>query len=156
MISAMIVMTILGCDDSVSQCRYVSSVSGTWTTIEKCDAESQKQLPKFTNSNYPVIVAVCETSGTATADARAHEAPAAGTLAASETAAVETPGPETAAAETAPTPDADAQNPPGLPRRTLALIGGVLPDGTKLRQAVTWPIHSIGDGYSWIARKLTN
>lgn len=149
MISAMIVMTILGCDDSVSHCRYVSSVSGTWTTIENCDAESQKQLPKFTNSNYPVIVAVCETSGPATADARAHEAPAADAL-------TETPATETAAAETAPTPDADAQNPPGLPRRTLALIGGVLPDGTKLRQAVTWPIHSIGDGYSWIARKLTN
>ena len=146
MISAMIVMTILGCDDSVSQCRYVSSVSGTWTTIETCDAESQKQLPKFTNSNYPVIVAVCETSGTATADARAHETPAK-----EATVATDIPAPN---AEAVPEPH--AQEPQGLPRRALALIGGVLPDGTKLRQAVTAPIHSIGNGYSWIARKLAN
>ena len=62
MVPALIVMTILGCDDSVSQCHYVSTVNGTWETVAKCDAESQKQLPKFSNSNYPVIVAVCETS----------------------------------------------------------------------------------------------
>ncbi|URK87929.1 hypothetical protein LP421_09790 [Rhizobium sp. RCAM05350] len=63
-------MTILGCDDSVSQCHYVSTVSGTWQTIAVCDAESQKQLPKFSNANYPVIVAVCEPSGDKMANAK--------------------------------------------------------------------------------------
>ena len=70
MVPALIVMTILGCDDSVSQCHYVSTVSGTWQTIAVCDAESKRQLPKFSNVNYPVIVAVCETSDKKMADAQ--------------------------------------------------------------------------------------
>ena len=147
MVPALIVMTILGCDDSVSQCHYVSTVSGTWQTIATCDAESQKQLPKFSNVNYPVIVAVCETSGDKMANAKdpAPEPTHQPTL---DQAHAVTPDP-------VPTPPTAEQKQPSLPRRTLAMVSGALPDASALRNAVTKPVHYIEDGYSWVARKFT-
>ncbi len=147
MVPALIVMTILGCDDSVSQCHYVSTVHGTWETVAICDAESQKQLPQFSNSNYPVIVAVCEKSGEQMANAQ-DPAPLPGAQAALDQGHVANPDP-------VPTPPLAEQQQPSLPRRTLAMISGALPDTSRLRDAVTKPVHYIEDGYSWVARKFT-
>ena len=147
MVPALIVMTILGCDDSVSQCHYVSTVSGTWQTIAVCDAESQKQLPKFSNANYPVIVAVCETAGDKLADAT-DPAPLPESQPALDQAHAVAPDP-------VPAPPVTEQEKPGLPRLTLAMVTGVLPDASALRTAVTKPVHYIEDGYSWVARKFT-
>ena len=147
MVPALIVMTILGCDDSVSQCHYVSTVSGTWQTIAVCDAESQKQLPKFSNANYPVIVAVCETAGDKLADAT-DPAPLPESQPALDQAHAVAPDP-------VPAPPVAEQEKPGLPRRTLAMVTGALPDASALRTAVTKPVHYIEDGYSWVARKFT-
>ncbi len=147
MVPALIVMTILGCDDSVSQCHYVSTVHGTWETVAICDAESQKQLPKFANSNYPVIVAVCEKSGEQMANAQ-DPAPLPAAQAALDQDHVANPDP-------VPTPPLAEQQQPSLPRRTLAMISGALPDTSRLRDAVTKPVHYIEDGYSWVARKFT-
>ncbi len=147
MVPALVIMTILGCDDSVTQCHYVSTVSGTWATIATCDAESEKQLPKFSNSNYPVIVAVCETSDKQMAKA---DDPAPSTLAGPLPMA--TPD---AQADAVPTPPETEAQQPSLPRRTLALVSGAMPDTSKLRQAITKPVHYIEGGYSWVARKFT-
>ncbi|MBB5538067.1 hypothetical protein [Rhizobium giardinii] len=147
MVPALIVMTILGCDDSVSQCHYVSTVHGTWETVAICDAESQKQLPKFSNSNYPVIVAVCERSGEQMAKVQ-DPAPLPAAQAALDQGHVANPDP-------VPTPPLAEQQQPSLPRRTLAMISGALPDTSRLRDAVTKPVHYIEDGYSWVARKFT-
>jgi hypothetical protein len=146
-VPALIVMTILGCDDSVSQCHYVSTVHGTWETVAICDAESQKQLPKFANSNYPVIVAVCEKSGEQMANAQ-DPAPLPAAQAALDQDHVANPDP-------VPTPPLAEQQQPSLPRRTLAMVSGALPDASALRNAVTKPVHYIEDGYSWVARKFT-
>ncbi|MCV9965385.1 hypothetical protein OIU34_26260 [Pararhizobium sp. BT-229] len=144
MVPALIVMTILGCDDSVSQCHYVSTVNGTWPTVAMCDAESQKQLPKFSNSNYPVIVAVCETSDKQMAKAQ-DPAPM-------PQSALDQAHPVTT--DPVPMPPVTVEQ-PSLPRRTLAMVTGALPDTSKIRQVVTKPVHYIEDGYSWVARKFT-
>jgi hypothetical protein len=149
MVPALVIMTILGCDDSVTQCHYVSTVSGTWATVATCDAESEKQLPKFSNSNYPVIVAVCETSDKQMAKA---VDPAPSTIAKPLPATTAT---ATTEIETAPTPPAAELQQPSLPRRTLALVSGAMPDTSKLRQAITKPVHYIEGGYSSVARKFT-
>ncbi|OQP87961.1 hypothetical protein BTR14_00260 [Rhizobium rhizosphaerae] len=60
MSTALVVMTILGCDDAVTSCHYVETVKGSWTSISACDTHSQTVLPRFTNRSYPVIVALCE------------------------------------------------------------------------------------------------
>ncbi|OJF91803.1 hypothetical protein [Pararhizobium antarcticum] len=140
--AALVIMTILGCDDSATQCHYISTVEGSWQTVALCDNESQKQLPKFSNDhNYPVIVAVCETAGnamTATADPEPQPQ--------LKPAPLDTP----AVAATA-----ESETRPNLPRRALAFITGALPDTTQLRNVVTKPVHYVEDGYSWVARKFT-
>ncbi|HEV7318900.1 MAG TPA: hypothetical protein VGO04_09855 [Ensifer sp.] len=134
--AALIVMTILGCDHDVSQCQFISTVNGTWPSIAQCDTASHAQLPKFSNANFPVVVAVCETSGPGLAEL--------------------TPPP--AGAQQAQTPEqAAAPEPePNLPKRTMAFLSGAIPDREKLKTIVTAPVHYIEDGYSWVARRFTD
>lgn len=135
--AALIVMTILGCDHDVSQCQYISTVNGTWPSVAQCDTDSQAQLPKFSNANYPVVVAVCESSGPGLA---AVDPPPAD----SQKQPLQTPAPQATEQE------------PGLPKRTLAFLSGAIPDREKLKTLVTTPVHYIEDGYSWVARRFTN
>lgn len=51
--AALIVMTILGCDDNVTQCHYISTVNGDWPSIAQCDTESQKELPRSPTGTTP-------------------------------------------------------------------------------------------------------
>ncbi len=137
--TAMIVMTILGCDHDVNQCQYISTVNGSWPTIAQCDTASHGQLPKFSNANYPVVVAVCESSEPAgLAD---NVAPPPGS---------QQVQPATQATAAAPEPE------PNLPKRTLAFLSGAIPDRDKLKTIVTAPVHYIEDGYSWVARRFTD
>lgn len=152
--AALVVMTILGCDDSVSQCHYVDTVKGSWETVAACDRQSRKALPTFTNVSYPVIVAMCE---------EAADAPIA-TAAESGTKAPE-PAPATSSASPAATPpaanvsspsaaDAATEDRKPLPQRAYAMIRGALPDGAKIRHAISVPVHYLGDGYSWVATRI--
>lgn len=136
--AALIVMTILGCDHDVNQCQYISTVDGAWPSIAQCDTDSQKQLPRFSNANYPVVVAVCESSGPGLAanDAQSE-------------AAAPFPRPEA-------TPPQAAEPQPGLPKRALAFLSGAVPDREKLKNLVSKPVHYIEDGYSWVARRFTD
>ena len=59
--TALILMTILGCDDSATQCHYVEMVDKRWATIQACDASSEDTLKLYGNLPYPVVVAVCQT-----------------------------------------------------------------------------------------------
>lgn len=145
--TALIIMTILGCDDSVTQCHYISTVPGTWETVAVCDAESQKQLPKFSNASYPVVVAMCENSDAQLTDTpkALEQAPPANTDAAI---------PAALATSIQPAPALQSEQKPTMPKRALAFLSGALPDTTKLRDVVTAPVHSIQNGYSWVARRF--
>lgn len=147
--TALIVMTILGCDDSVSQCHYISTVPGTWETVAVCDAESQKQLPKFSNANYPVVVAMCENSDAQLTDTpkALEQVPTANT-----DTAIAAPPATSIEPVTAVTPPVEDR--PTMPKRALAFLSGALPDTAKLRDVVTAPVHSIQNGYSWVARRF--
>ncbi|MFB2553283.1 hypothetical protein [Ensifer soli] len=140
--AALIVMTILGCDDSVSQCHYIATADGQWQTVAACDAQSEKKLPAYTKSSYPVIVAVCETAGGADPGGAVATAPEPET----------TPVPPA----TAPAAHASADERPGsLPQRALALVSGALPDMERLRHGIHARVDRIEAGYTWVVRKLT-
>jgi hypothetical protein len=146
--AALVVMTILGCDDSVSQCHYVDTVKGSWETVEACDAHSQQKLPAYGNANYPVVVAMCEKTGDAPIASAADPVPKepAGTA----------PRPSTPDPRVPPVPDtanADTGR-PALPQRALAMIKGVLPDAQRIRSVITAPVHTLGDGYAWVATRI--
>lgn len=63
--AALIIMTILGCDDTATQCHHIEMLDERWATIQACDAVSEDKLATFSNLNYPVVVAVCQTPGDA-------------------------------------------------------------------------------------------
>ncbi|SES08457.1 hypothetical protein [Rhizobium sp. NFR03] len=152
--AALVVMTILGCDDGVTQCHYVDTVKDRWETVEACDDQSQKKLPAYKNASYPVIVAMCE---------KAAEAPIAS---AAESDTPTSPAPPLASASTSPTPaptsapsaptagEAASEERKPLPQRAYAMIRGVLPDTAKIRHAMSVPVHYLGDGYSWVATRI--
>lgn len=133
--AALIVMTILGCDDSATQCHYVATADRTWQSVAQCDAESEKQLGLHSQSNYPMMVAVCETSGK---DMTAE-------------AAVEDPAANDAITDTF---DTNPAAKPNIAERTIALFKSALPRTDRLKAVVTGPVRYVEDGFSWVAKKF--
>ena len=74
--AALIVMTIMGCDDSATQCHYIDTVDRQWQTVALCDAQAEAHMSRHQDANYPVIVAFCESvDAPATADAGSSPGP---------------------------------------------------------------------------------
>ncbi len=135
--AVLIAMTILGCDDSVSQCNYVATVDKHWETVIACDAEAEQRLKTFANASYPTVIAVCE---------------APKSLAAAE--------PEkTAVAPTAATAHDVADQKAGLGGFVDNIAGRVranLPTGQDVRNTLTKPLHFVSTSYSWAAARFTD
>lgn len=139
--AAFVVMSILGCNDAGVQCQPVASVAEQWQTIAACDAASEKQLGKFKNVNYPMVVAVCQTADTtALADSETELSEGAATLRALP-----------------PAPPVKAEDPhPGITARAIALVEYALPSKNALKSTISKPVHIVTDTYSWVARKITD
>ncbi|MGN6549179.1 MAG: hypothetical protein ACTHJ3_04695 [Pararhizobium sp.] len=76
--SVLVLMIILGCDDSETLCRHLKTVDGGYRSVATCTDASTQEIMKFSGVDYPVVVARCETSdqlGIATADAAPGEPP---------------------------------------------------------------------------------
>jgi hypothetical protein len=141
--AALIVMTIMGCDDSATQCHYIDTVGKSWQTVALCDAQAETYINRHQDKNYPVIVAVCESSGERM------------------TAEVAKPAPDTTPAETmaeaeVPVPAATAEKKQGLAARTLNFVKKAIPDAESLKAAVTTPVRYAEDGYSWVVKRFAD
>ncbi|KJS18643.1 MAG: hypothetical protein VR78_04340 [Hoeflea sp. BRH_c9] len=180
--AALIIMTILGCDDTATQCHHIEMLDERWATIQACDAVSEDKLATFSNLNYPVVVAVCQTPGdaglaevknepaTASTTVVAETGPAAGPLTPSADIAAPVapqarfaPGAMTPKADipapvaTVPqdqTADAAAPSDPGLAGRLLQRFKDVLPEAGSVKALVSEPVHVVTDSYSWVARRF--
>jgi hypothetical protein len=133
--TALIMMTILGCDDSVSQCEFVETPVERFVSIELCDAASEEILGRYTNIGYPTAVAVCQTPPPEIAQA----------IAASNQTLVD--------------PEAQAAIPSEEQHRTLRdraidAVRQVLPGTAQIKMIFEKPIHVVSDSYSWVAKKI--
>lgn len=140
--AALIVMSILGCDDSGAICTPVAQVEEQWQTIAACDAASEAHLSRYTNVNHPMVVAVCQTANsTALADSTEDAAEF-----------------ETSSRSLAPVPQPpqDEESKRGIAARAVQLAKDVLPSKQGLKDTVIYPVHVVTDTYSWVARKITN
>ncbi|HMQ58188.1 MAG TPA: hypothetical protein PKE65_06530 [Rhizobiaceae bacterium] len=61
MLAALAVMTILGCNDAETDCRFVRAVDEQFASLEECDARAEHYLRQADDVAQPVVVAVCET-----------------------------------------------------------------------------------------------
>jgi ABC-type sulfate/molybdate transport systems ATPase subunit len=137
--AALIVMTIMGCDDSATQCHYIDTANQSWQTVALCDAQAETYINQHQNKNYPVIVAVCESSGDRM------------------TVEVTEAGPEQAPAQTAlPAPVQTPEEKQGLAARALSFVRKAIPDAASLKAAVTTPVRYAEDGYSWVVKRFAD
>lgn len=148
--SALIIMTILGCNDSGTDCHYIATVNQRWPTIAMCDSVSEKQLPSYANQPYPVIIAVCQNPETIAGN------PSETT---EKTAQAQAPASEQAPAPV-PTP-ADGQEVSQAEKETLAgraiqRVRNVLPTTEGVKTLMNKPVRLVEDGYSWVARRVSN
>lgn len=136
----LIAMTILGCDDSVTQCNYIASPEKRWDTVAQCDADMERRLPTYANVHYPTVIAVCQPI---------------------QVVAATTP-PKTAVEPPAMPPvKADAQPKPshgivGFTARAIDQARNMLPSVDSVKTVLIQPVHFASDGYSWVAKRLTN
>lgn len=138
--AALIVMTIMGCDDSATQCHYIDTVDRSWQTVALCDAQAETYINRHQDRNYPVIVAVCESSG----DRMTAEVTVPGTPA------------DTAAKAESPAPVETAEEKQGLATRALGFVKKAIPDAASLKAAVTTPVRYAEDGYSWVVKRFAD
>ncbi|AJC79405.1 hypothetical protein IE4803_CH02209 [Rhizobium etli bv. phaseoli str. IE4803] len=136
--AVLIAMTILGCDDSVSQCSYVATVDKRWETVAACDAEAERRLKSYANVHYPAVIAVCE-------------APKA-------VAAAEPPKP---APIPAPVPAPEpVEEPVGKLASFAENIAGQvrahLPSGRDVKETFSKPVHFVSASYSWVVTRIAD
>ena len=135
--TALIMMTILGCDDSVSQCEFVETPTERFVSIELCDAASEEILGRYTNISYPTAVAVCQTPPPEIAEAIAES---------NQTF----PDAGVQAQTTIPT----AEQHKTLKDRAIDAVRQVLQGTAEIKMIFDKPIHVVSDSYSWVAKKI--
>jgi hypothetical protein len=133
--AVLIAMTILGCDDSVSQCNYVATVDKRWETVVACDAEAEQRLRIYANANYPTVIAVCEAPKALAAAEPAKPAPAA-----------------PAVAEVAEERDGVG----GFVDTIAGRVRANLPSGQDVKNTLAKPLHFVSSSYSWAAARFTD
>ncbi|MBY5353508.1 hypothetical protein HFO94_08130 [Rhizobium leguminosarum] len=138
--AVLIAMTILGCDDSISQCNYVATVDKRWETVSACDAEAERRLKTYVNVNYPSVIAVCEAPKAIAAAEPPKPAPV---PAAAPEVAVEAP-------------EEPARRIAGFAEGIAGQVRAHLPSGRSVKDTLTKPVHFVSASYSWVVTRLAD
>lgn len=140
--TALVLMTFLGCDDSATDCHYLATSQQRWTSIELCDAVSEKELERYANASYPVVVAVCQTPDEQTpqtaGNAPGAQPPAAGAPAGTQQAMEQV------------TPKEEES----LTKRAISRVSRILPSTEGIKHLLGTPVRVVENSYSWIAKRL--
>lgn len=138
--AVLIAMTILGCDDSISQCNYVATVDKRWGTVAACDAEAERRLKTYVNVNYPSVIAVYEAPKTIAAAEPPKAAP------------VPAAAPEVVVAA----PDEPTGRIAGFAEGIAGQVRAHLPSGRSVKDTLTKPVHFVSASYSWVVTRLAD
>jgi hypothetical protein len=150
--AALVVMTILGCNDSGTDCHYIATASERWPTVAMCDAVSEDHLPTYANQPYPVLISVCQNpqaAGIEEATAQATTVP--------ESRPQETTTESASAEQAAPAPVTEQVSPEEaetLAGRAIQRVRNVLPTTEGVKTLMVKPVRLVEDGYSWVARRF--
>lgn len=152
--TALVLMTILGCDDAAVQCHYVEAVDRQWTSIQACEADSESNLDRFMHLEFPVVVAVCESTAAGTVPDNPGESAVAQVPAGDgiRRPSVDIPAANGQAAT-------DEENPAGaivppLTERIRRTIDRALPSLDDAKALAAKPVHFVTDTYAWVAKRV--
>ncbi len=140
--TALVLMTFLGCDDTATDCHYLATSQQRWTSIELCDAVSEKELERFANASYPVVVAVCQTPGEQTPQT-AGNAPATQPPATTAPAGTEEPPAQVTQKEEE-----------SLTKQAISRVSRILPSTEGVKHLLGTPVRMVENSYSWIAKRF--
>jgi hypothetical protein len=57
--TALVAMTVIGCDCDAKLCEYIAETPAQWTTVAECEAAMKSQIVGRNNFNYPLISGIC-------------------------------------------------------------------------------------------------
>ena len=117
---ALIVLSLLGCDDTGLQCEYIRTAEASFADLETCRAASSEYLASADDAAYPTVVAMCSPA------AQTAEGP------------MPPEPPREQAAQTSPTDMRDE----GFLSRVGSAVASVLPE----RETVEKPVEKVADG----------
>lgn len=138
--TALIMMTILGCDDDVKQCKYVETAPERFVSVALCDAATENVLARYTDIPYPTAVAVCQS-------------PTPDQITGIPQTETDYSADSTTAALVPVEPPTEGER-LSLTNRAMQTIRGVIPDKEDVKMIVQTPFHVVSDSYSWVARKI--
>ncbi|TPN77512.1 hypothetical protein FJ987_23300 [Mesorhizobium sp. CU2] len=72
--TALVAMTIVGCDCDAKLCEYIGETPAKWATIADCEAAMKSQMLHQRNFNYPLVSGICREKGSASSARLAAEA----------------------------------------------------------------------------------
>lgn len=62
--TALVAMTIVGCDCDARLCEYVGETPARWASVADCEAAMKSQILHRGNFDYPLISGICRTVST--------------------------------------------------------------------------------------------
>ncbi|TPW33329.1 hypothetical protein FJU08_01860 [Martelella alba] len=140
----LIMMTIFGCDDSLTQCEYVDTAATRYETVAQCDAALETSLARYDKADYPTVIAVCQ-------DPDKPPQMLAGAM------------PDQSPVATSPSTDSTDEPPLGsiamlrnFAEGLLTSIRATLPSNETISAALAKPVHVVTNSYSWVIRKTTS
>lgn len=138
--AAIVIMSILGCNDQAMNCVHVQTLEKRWATVALCDVASEKELPKHANIGYPVVVAVCDIPKSFDTAADGHASDGVATLAPMT-------APDTAAG---PLPVSK----PKLGDEAIRIVKNILPNVDTLKTTLSAPVRMVTGTWSWVAKRF--
>ena len=59
--TAIVALTVVGCDCDAKLCEYISETPAQWATLDECETAMSAQIVKQGAYDYPLISGVCRT-----------------------------------------------------------------------------------------------
>jgi len=72
--TALVAMTIVGCDCDAKLCEYVSETPAQWASVAECESAVKAQVVRAPGVDYPLVTGICRTVPVAPADMKAAPA----------------------------------------------------------------------------------
>lgn len=60
--SALVAMTIVGCDCDAKLCEYIGETPAQWTSVADCEAAMKSRILREGNHDYPLVTGICRTT----------------------------------------------------------------------------------------------
>lgn len=61
--SALVAMTIVGCDCDAKLCEYIGETPAQWTSVADCEVAMKSRVLREGNHDYPLVTGICRSSG---------------------------------------------------------------------------------------------